>query len=220
MTHKIKPFAHRLGVIRTWQSKWTYSNKNDYKNNLKMDHFVKAFLEKELRRNFVSSIEFSRDYKDEYIIKIRTSRAGTIAGKDGNGIEKLTKKVKRVIRKNNLQEPKSIKIVLEDVKRPYQDAGIVTAEIIEQLEKRMPFRMVMKNMLRNVMSERNVKGVKISLSGRLNGVDMARKEFLKDGRIPLSTLRADVDYREGRANLPYGVIGIKVWLYKGDVFNK
>ena len=220
MTHKLKPFAHRLGTIRTWTSKWSFSQKDDYKNHLKTDHFVREYLEKELRKGYVSSIEFSRNLKDEYNIKIRTSRPGVIAGKDNAGIEKLVKGIKRVIRKNNLKEPKKINIDLETIKRPYQDAGVVVAEIIEQLEKRMPFRRVMKTMLQNVMNERNVKGAKISISGRLNGADMARKEFVKDGRIPLSTIRADVDYREGRANLPYGVLGIKVWIYKGDIFNK
>ena len=220
MTHKINPNAHRLGVIRTWKSSWSFPSKKAYKDNLKLDTFVRDYLEKELRRFYVSSIDFSRDSKDVYQINIHTTRAGMIAGKEGKGIEKLIKGIKRIIRKNNLTEPKDIKIELVDVKNPYSDAGIVTAEIIEQLEKRMPFRRVMKSIVQNVMREKNVQGVKVSLSGRLGGVDMARREFIKEGRIPLSTLRADIDYREGRANLPYGVIGVKVWIYRGDIFKK
>jgi small subunit ribosomal protein S3 len=133
-----------------------------------------------------------------------------IAGRDGNGVENLVKDIKKIIKKNNLREPKNIKIDIQDVKRPYMDAGIVVSEIIESLEKRMQFRRVLKMTVENIMREKGVQGVKISVSGRLGGVDMARKEFIKKGRIPLSTFRADIDYREGRANLPYGVIGIKV----------
>jgi len=220
MTHKINPNAHRLGVIRTWKSKWSFANKDAYKNNLKVDYFVRDYLEKKLRNYYLSSIEFSRNSKDEYVITLRTSRAGMIAGRDGKGVENLIKDIRRIIRKNNLVEPKNIKINIEDVKSVYSDAGIVVSEVIEGLEKRMPFKRVLKSMVQNVMREKGVQGVKISVSGRLGGADMARKEFIKQGRIPLSTLRADIDYREGRANLPYGVIGIKVWIYRGDIFKK
>ncbi len=220
MTHKINPNAHRLGVIRTWKSKWTFGSKNNYKDYLKLDYFVRDYLEKKLRRHYVSSIEFHRDSKDNYVIDIFTTRAGMIAGKDGKGTDNLIKDIKKIIRKNNLIEPKSIKINLKDVKAPYSDAGIVVSEVIEGLEKRMPFKRILKSTTENVMREKGVQGVKISVSGRLGGADMARKEFVKKGRIPLSTLRADIDYREGRANLPYGVIGIKVWIYRGDIFNK
>ena len=218
MTHKINPNAHRLGVIKTWKSKWSFASKNVYKDNLKLDTFVRELLEKKLRRFYVSSISFSRDSKDNYVVNIFTSRGGMIAGRDGKGIENLVKDIKKVIKKNNLTEPRDIKINIEDIKALYADAGIVVSEVIEGLEKRMPFKRVLKGTVRNIMRERNVKGVKISVSGRLGGADMARKEFIKEGRIPLSTLRADIDYREGRANLPYGVIGIKVWIYRGDIF--
>jgi small subunit ribosomal protein S3 len=163
-----------------------------------------------LRNFYVSSISFSRDSKDNYIVNIATSRGGMIAGKDGKGVENLIKDIKKIIRKKGLEAPKDIKINIEDIKAVYTDAGIVTAEVIESLEKRMPFKRVLKSVTENVMREKGVQGVKISVSGRLGGADMARKEFIKKGRIPLSTFRADIDYREGRANLPYGVIGIKV----------
>ncbi len=220
MTHKINPNAHRLGVIRTWKSKWSFADKNAYKGNLKLDFFVRDFIEKKLRNFYVSSISFSRDSKENYIINIATSRAGMIAGRDGKGVENLIKDIKKIIKKKGLEAPKDIKINIEDIKAVYSDAGIVTAEVIESLEKRMPFKRVLKGITENVMRERGVQGVKISLSGRLGGADMARKEFIKKGRIPLSTFRADIDYREGRANLAYGVIGIKVWIYRGDIFKK
>lgn len=220
MTHKINPNAHRLGIIRTWKSKWSFASKDAYKDNLKLDIFIRDFLKKKLRNFYVSSISFSRDSKDNYIVNISTTRAGMIAGKDGKGVENLIKDIKKIIKKNNLTEPKDIKINIEDIKEPYLDAGIVASEVIEGLEKRMPFKRVLKGIVRNIMRERGVQGVKISLAGRLGGADMARKEFIKEGRIPLSTFRADIDYREGRANLPYGVIGIKVWIYRGEVFKK
>jgi small subunit ribosomal protein S3 len=171
---------------------------------------VRDFLEKKLRNFYVSSISFSRDSKDNYIVNIASSRGGMIAGRDGKGVENLIKDIKKIVRKKGLEAPKDIKVNIEDIKAVYADAGIVTAEVIEGLEKRMPFKRVLKGITESVMREKNVQGVKISLSGRLGGADMARKEFIKKGRIPLSTFRADIDYREGRANLPYGVIGIKV----------
>ena len=219
MTHKINPNAHRLGVIRTWKSKWTFGSKADYKDNLKLDYFVRKYLEEKLRKAYVSSISFERDHKDNYVINIFSTRGGVIAGKDGKRVDDLIKGIKKIIRKNNLNPPKNIKINIEDIKNPYSDAGIVVSEVIESLEKRMPFKRVLKSVVQNVMREKGVQGVKVSVSGRLGGADMARKEFIKQGRIPLSTLRANIDYREGRANLPYGVIGIKVWIYKGEVFN-
>jgi small subunit ribosomal protein S3 len=143
-----------------------------------------------------------------------------IVGKGGDGIEKLTKKVKHVLKKNNLVVPKDLKIAVEDVKNPDADAGIVASMVKEGLEKKMPFRRVMKSAIEKSMASRDVKGIKISLAGSLGGAAMARKEFIKKGRIPLSTFRADIDYKMIRANLPLGVIGIKVWIYKGDVFDK
>jgi len=171
---------------------------------------VRDLIEKKLRNFYVSTISFSRDSKDNYIVNITSSRGGMITGRDGKGVENLIKDIKKIIRKKGLEAPKDIKVNIEDIKAVYTDAGIVTAEVIESLEKRMPFKRVLKGVVENVMRERGVQGVKISLSGRLGGADMARKEFIKKGRIPLSTFRADIDYREGRANLTYGVIGIKV----------
>lgn len=219
MTHVVNPFAHRLGGIRKWKSNWTFS-KNNYQDFLKTDFYVRNLLEKELEKVHLSSIEFSRDGDKKYIVTIKTSKTGMIVGKGGDGIEKLTKKIKHVLKKNNLIIPKDLKISVEDVRSPDADAGIVAAIVKEGLEKKMPFRRVMKSAIEKSMANRDVKGIKISLSGSLGGAAMARKEFVKKGRIPLSTFRADIDYRTTRANLPLGVIGVKVWIYRGDVFDK
>ena len=158
----------------------------------------------------ISSIDFERKDDKKYLIKINTSRTGMIIGKDGDGVERLLKKIRRVLKKNNLEIPSDIKIQVEEVRVPEADAGIVAAIVKEGLEKRLPFRRVMKSALEKSMAAKEVKGVKISLSGALGGATMARREFVKKGRIPLSTFRADIDYAQARANLPLGVIGIKV----------
>lgn len=217
MTHIVNPYAHRLGGIRDWKSKWTF-NKNSYINFLKTDTFVRDFLEKKLEKAYVSDIEFSRDGSKKYTINIKSSRVGMIIGKSGDGIEKLLKDIKKLLKKKKLEIPVDIKINIEDIKSPESDAGIVVAQVVEALEKRMPFKRIMKTTVEKCMANRNVQGVKVALSGRLNGADMARRESEKQGRIPLSTFRADIDFRNGRANLPYGVIGVKVWIYRGDIF--
>ena len=219
MTHVVHPYAHRLGGIRTWKSRWTFSS-GEYKDFLKSDYFIRSFLEKKLRNSFVSSIEFERHNDKRYNIIIKRSRVGMIVGREGDGIEKLLSEVKKVLRKNNLPIPKDMKITVEDIKSPESDAGVVACGVVEALERRMPFRRILKTTVDKVMANKDVKGVKISVSGRLGGADMARREYIRKGRIPLSTFRADVDYKAAEANLPYGVIGVKVWIYKGDVFDK
>lgn len=217
MTHIVNPYAHRLGGIRDWKSKWTF-NKNSYINFLKTDTFVRDFLEKKLEKAYVSDIEFFRNGDKKYTITIKTSRVGMIIGKSGDGIEKLLKDIKKLLKKKKLEIPVDIKINIEDIKSPESDAGIVVAQVVEALEKRMPFKRIMKTTVEKCMANRDVQGIKVALSGRLNGADMARRESEKQGRIPLSTFRADIDFKNGRANLPYGVIGVKVWIYRGDIF--
>lgn len=133
-----------------------------------------------------------------------------IIGKSGDGVEKLISGIKKLLKKKKLIIPADVKINIEDIKSPESDAGVVTFQIIEALEKRMPFKRVIKTTIEKCMANRDVQGIKITVAGRLNGADMARTETDKQGRIPLSTFRSDIDFRNGRANLPYGVIGIKV----------
>ena len=133
-----------------------------------------------------------------------------IIGKSGDGIEKLIIDIKKLLKKKKLEIPTDIQINIDDIKSPESDAGVVVAQVVEALEKRMSFKRVLKTTVEKCMANRDVQGVKITVSGRLNGADMARTESEKQGRIPLSTFRSDVDFRNGRANLPYGVIGVKV----------
>lgn len=217
MTHVVNPYAHRLGGIRNWKSRWVF-HKNSYKDFLKTDTFVREFLEKKLSKAYISSIEFVRDGNKKYTIIIRTSRAGMIIGKSGDGIEKLVADIKKLLKKKKLDIPVDIHINIEDIKSPESDAGVVVSQVVEALEKRMSFKRILKTTVEKCMANRDVLGVKITVSGRLNGADMARTESEKQGQIPLSTFRADIDFRNGRANLPYGVIGVKVWIYRGDIF--
>ena len=143
-----------------------------------------------------------------------------IIGRSGEGALKLKNEVSSFLDKNKLSKPKELKIDIEEIRYPETDAAIVGMMVAEGLEKRLPFKRVLKTTVEKVSANRDVKGVKISLSGRLGGAEMARRESLKKGRIPLQTLRADVDFTREKAHLPYGIVGIKVWIYRGEIFNK
>ncbi len=240
MTHRVHPFAHRLGIIRDWKSRG-FAMHSKYRNNLKTDILLREWLEKKLRGMYVADIETERNAKSLRVI-IKTSRPGMIIGRSGEGATKLkndiaafvtdikNKSIKQIqIKyKNDPETIKSkiaelqsdIKVEIDEVKSPESSSAIVAQMISEGLEKRMPFRRVMKQMVDKVMACRDVKGVRLFLSGRLGGAEMARREDLKKGQIPLQTFRADIDYKHYEANLPYGNIGIKVWIYKGDIFAK
>lgn len=218
MTHTVHPYLHRLGIIRDWKSRW-FGVKSKYKDFLKSDVLLRGYLEKRLRGNFVANVEMERGEK-ELRIMIETSRPGMIIGRSGDGATKLRNDIISFIRKNKLSAEGEIKLDIKEVKSPESNSAIVSQMIAEGLEKRLPFRRVLKQMVEKVMANRDVSGVKIELSGRLGGATMARKEKMKKGRIPLQTFRADVDFTKYEARLPYGGIGIKVWIYRGDIFNK
>lgn len=218
MSHTVHPYAHRLGIIRDWKSRW-FSVGEKYKARLRGDIFIREYLEKRLRGSYVSDVEIERGEKTLRII-IKTSRPGMIIGRSGEGSEKLRKDLVSFMSKKKLSTPKELKIDIEEVRSPESNAHIVAFMIIEGLEKRMPYRRVLKQTVEKVVANRDVKGVRITLSGRLGGTDIARAEEMKKGRIPLQTFRADIDFVKEKAHLPYGDIGIKVWIYKGETFSK
>jgi small subunit ribosomal protein S3 len=150
---------------------------------------------------------------------MKTSRPGLIIGRRGEGAEKLKQDIKKFLVKQKLEIPPEIKVTIEEIRQPETHARIVAQMIAESLEKRLHFRRVMKQMINKVMANKEVKGIKIALSGRLGGAEMSRREWLKEGQIPLQNLRADIEFARERAHLPYGDIGIKVWIYKGEVFS-
>lgn len=214
MSHTVHPYSHRLVTLREWKSRW-FAKGKQYVENLKADVLLREYLQKTLKNNYVSSIEFERGRKSTRLI-IRTSRPGVLIGRQGEGAQRLKKDVISFMRKKGFAIPPDFQVDIHDIPDPESNASIVSQMIREMLEKRMPFRRIMKQVAEKVMAVRGVKGVKISLAGPLGGAAMARTEEIKKGGIPLQFIRADIDYAQLTAVLPYGSIGIKVWIYKGD----
>lgn len=202
----------RLGILRPWRSRWFSAR--EFSKLLKEDVMLRDFLDKKLKGAFVDSVEIERSPASINLI-IRTARPGLLIGRGGEGIEKLKKDTERFLGKKS-----GLKITVEEIKSPEQHAKVMVESIAQDLERRLPFRRVLKQTMAKITASKGVGGAKISLSGRLDGAEMARYEWLKEGRVPLQTLRADVDFARGRAHLPYGDLGIKVWIYKGEVFDK
>ena len=218
MTHVVHPYAQRLGILRGWKSRW-FSVGEKYREFLRSDVTIRQFLEKRLRQQHVSSIEMERSRKTLRII-IKTSRPGLIIGRSGEGITDLKKSIDKLMRKHNLAGAEELRIDVEEVRSPESNAEVIVQMVRDGLERRMPFRRVLKQTADKCFANRDVKGVRIAVAGRLGGAEMARREQVKQGQIPLQTLRADIDYASARAVLPYGVIGVKVWIYRGEVFDK
>lgn len=218
MSKVVHPYAHRLVILRDWKSRWFATDKK-FVNNLHVDLTIREYLEKRLRGSYLSSVEIERGQKAVRVI-LRTSRPGMIIGRSGEGATKLKADVIKVLKRAKLNVTDDIKLEIAEVTSPDSDAKLVAYMIAEGLEKRLPYRRVMKQLIEKVMAVRGVQGVKFYLGGRLGGAEISRSEVLKRGSIPLQTFRADIDYARERANLAYGVIGIKVWIYKGQVFDK
>ncbi|MFA6227301.1 MAG: 30S ribosomal protein S3 [Candidatus Paceibacterota bacterium] len=218
MSHSVHPYAHRLGILRDWKSRWFSTGKN-YKEFLKSDIKLREYLEKKMRGQYVGSIEMERNDKTFRLI-IKTTRPGVIIGRSGEGSVKLRAEILKFAKRSKISIPLDFKLDIEEIRSPESNAAIVAYMIAESLEKRLPFRRVMKQTVEKAMANRDVKGIRIYLGGRLGGAEIARSEELKKGRIPLQTLRADIDYAQEKAHMTYGDIGIKVWIYKGDIFEK
>lgn len=217
MTHVVNPFSQRLGIIRDWRSRW-YVGKAGYVNALRGDVLLRQYLTKRLRGYYVAETIMERG-KDTFRIAIHSSRPGMIIGRSGEGIEKLRADILKEAQRKKISIPKDFKLDIIEVVSPEASAAIVGQMVAEGLEKRLPFRRVLKGTIEKVMANRDVQGVRIALGGRLGGADMARNEELRRGNVPLQTLRADVDFARERANMTYGVIGIKVWIYRGMKFD-
>lgn len=217
MSKVVHPYAHRLGILRDWRHRW-FAQGPQYQANLKADVLLREFLLKELRGMYIGGLELERNAKMLRVI-LKTSRPGLIIGRSGEGSTKLRNKIVSFLQKKKLAVPE-LKLDIEEIRSPESNAAIVAYMVAEGLEKRLPFRRVLKQTIEKVMANRDVKGVRIALGGMLGGGSMSRNEHLKKGRIPLQTFRSDIDFARERANLPLGVIGVKVWIYKGEVFSK
>lgn len=216
MTHIVHPYSHRLGILRDWKSRW-FSFGPKYKEMLRGDVLLRDYLTKRLRGYYVAQVDIERGPKLLRVV-VKTSRPGMVIGRSGEGALRLRQDILVFSRRANIKVPEEFKIDIEEVHSPESNAAIVAGMAVEMLEKRLPFRRVLKQTADKVMANREVKGMKIALSGRLGGAEMARYEKLKKGAIPLQTLRADIDFARDRAHLPYGDLGVKVWIYKGEVF--
>lgn len=216
MGQKVNPNLFRLGVIRTWNSKWFSDNKKEFINNFSQDVKVRKFILQELREAGVDRVEIERS-ANKIIISIFTAKPGLIIGRGGSGIEDLKKKIHDKFLKN--RRLNEINLNITEFSRPNLSAQILTQSMVIDLEKRMPFRRVMKQAI-NRAERAGALGVKVIIKGRLNGAEIARCEMLTTGKVPLHTLRADIDYARGVAHTTYGAIGVKVWVYKGDVFKQ
>lgn len=217
MTHTVHPYAHRLGIIRDWKSRWFSKTPAEYRGNVMIDAAIRRFLKKRLRGSYVTSVEIERRQKTIRVL-IKTSRPGLVIGRGGEGSQKLTKELEKVVHSVPKAEKHQVRLDIEEVRSPESQAPVVAYMIAEGLEKRQTFRRVLKQTVEKVMANRDVQGVRIGVSGRLGGAEMSRSEEIKRGRVPLQTLRADIDFAREVAYLPYGVIGIKVWIYRGEIF--
>ena len=215
MSKVVNPFSHRLGILRDWRHRW-FATGPQYQAYLKADILLREFLLKDLRGMYIGGIEIERGAKTLRVI-IKTSRPGVIIGRSGEGSLKLKNKITAFLKNKKLEVPE-IKLDIEEIRSPESNAAIVAYMVAESLEKRLPFRRVLKQTIEKVMANRDVKGVRIQVGGMLGGGSMSRVEHLKKGRVPLQTFRSDIDFARERANLALGVIGVKVWIYKGEVF--
>jgi small subunit ribosomal protein S3 len=212
MGQKVNPKGFRLGITSTWKSRWF--GKKEYPQQLREDIEVRQMIEKKLRSAAIGSVEIERSSNVVRII-IKTAKPGIIIGRGGSGIEDLRKAVKEKFFKTRKID---LKVEVEEIKNSEENAMVVAQNIAEQLEKRLPFRRVMKSVIDQAMEGRKIKGIKVEVAGRLGGAEIARREWLSKGTLPLHTLRADIDYAKTVARTTYGVIGVKVWVYRGEKF--
>jgi small subunit ribosomal protein S3 len=212
MGQKVHPTGFRLGIATDWTSKW-YADSADFANYLEEDLKIRNFLRKKLAQAAVSRIQISRPAK-AISVTIHTARPGIIIGKKGEDIERLRIEVASLVSVHI----NNVKINIEEIRKPELDAQLVAEGIASQLERRVMFRRAMRRSVTNAMRI-GAEGIKINVSGRLNGAEIARNEWYREGRVPLHTLRADVDYGFAEALTTYGILGVKVWIYKGEVFD-
>jgi small subunit ribosomal protein S3 len=212
MGQKVHPTGFRLGIATDWTSKW-YADRGQFADFLDEDLKIRDFLKKKLAQAAISRIQISRPAKS-VAVTIHTARPGIIIGKKGEDIERLRIEVAQLV---NIHI-NNVKINIEEIRKPELDAQLVAEGIASQLERRVMFRRAMRRSVTNAMRI-GAEGIKINVSGRLNGAEIARNEWYREGRVPLHTLRADVDYGFAEALTTYGILGVKVWIYKGEVFD-
>lgn len=223
MGQKIRPDSFRLGITKDWNARW-YAGKS-FAAKLQEDVLIRRIINEKIKPAGIVSVTIERSANNAYRIAIKAAKPGIIIGRGGTGIDDLTKVISKQL--SALQRARGVKVAklqlsvtIEELKRTEISSQFIAQSLAWELEKRMPFRRTMKKAIELALQNRDVKGIKIKMSGRLDGNEISRSEFLSKGALPLTTLRADIDYGTATANCTYGAIGIKVWLYKGMVFSK
>ncbi len=219
MAHKINPTTFRLGITLPWSSRWFYTKKNSY--FLEEDCVIRDYVMKKIKEAGVASIDIERT-SDSVRVIVRAARPGLIIGRGGKGIDDLRvglmKKILLARKENKVTQKIAFAFDIEELRRTEVSSGVVAQQIATEIEKRKPYRMLLKRQIETLMQNKEIKGVKIKVSGRLNGAEISRSDWLAQGKMPLQRLRAYIDYGEATAFNTYGTVGIKVWLYKGDIF--
>jgi len=213
---KVHPKAFRIKEITDWESRGFY--KKDFGKLLEEDFKIREFLKKKIGKLGVEKIEIERSPGKINLI-ISSARPGLIIGRGGGGVEALKKELDATL-PLPLREKREIKIEIREIRNPWAQASLAAQWISQQIEKRVPYRRILKQVLDKIMAVKGVEGARVQVAGRLDGIEIARTEWLKRGRLPRQTLRADIDYAQDRAYCTYGVVGIKVWIYKGERFDK
>ena len=221
MAQKVKPNAFRLGITIPWSSRWFF--KPSLRFFIQEDHLIRKIIKKKLIHAGIVSIEIERT-GDRVRVNISSSRPGLVIGRGGEGVETLRKEIMQAMQKlrreNKMPTKFTFSVNVDELKRTEASAAVAAQQITEDIEKRQSYRRILKRHLDSLMQNREVKGAKIRLAGRLNGAEISRRDWLAKGRMPLQTLRANIDYAESTAFCSYGVIGIKVWIYKGEIFQE
>ncbi len=225
MGQKIQPFKYRLGIIKNWNSRWMPKHFN-FKRQLEEDMVIRKIAQAKIGLAGIVQIEIERGTDNSFRVFIKAAKPGLVIGRGGKGIEELSKSIETGLQKLFTKRDKtdktkfSVRLTVEELKRSELSAQYMAQSLAWDLEKRLPYRRTMKRYIESTLQNREVQGVKIKLSGRLDGNEIARREWLAKGKLPLQTLRANIDYGEATSFNSYGTVGIKVWLYKGEVFNK
>ncbi|MFA6365102.1 MAG: 30S ribosomal protein S3 [Candidatus Paceibacterota bacterium] len=221
MAQKINPNTYRLGITLPWASRWFFTRKSRY--FLEEDHAIRVFIRGKIKDAGIAGLSIERT-SDVVRVNIQAARPGLIIGRGGKGIEELRESLLKIVKKLRIENKVplifSFNLNVEELKRTDVSAGVLAQQIATDLEKRQPYRKLMKRAIESTMQNRDVKGIKIKLSGRLNGAEISRVDWLAKGRMPLQTLRAIIDYAEATSFNSYGTIGVKVWIYKGEVFDE
>jgi len=214
MGQKTHPLGFRLGIVQEHKSTW-YANLNQYASILEEDDKIRTYIDRIAKINYISNVKIDRNgFKDQIQVTIETGKPGILVGDLGNGLKDLLSNLKKLLPAN-----RQLTIKIFEVEKVDLEAKLLANLVAEQLEKRIAFRRAIRTALQRAQKE-NVNGIKIQVSGRLNGAEIARSEWIREGRVPLQTLRADIDYATTEANTIYGVLGIKVWLFKSEILSK